>query len=97
MKSVQLNKKSIVWSILFLVTSSLSAQFSDSFTIYFTKTTNIHKQLPNEAWVEQIKKDIPKFKKEKYILIGKNGVSTYRISPDNESSITLPEWLIRMR
>ena len=94
MKSVQLNKKSYVWSILLLVTSGLSAQFSDSFTIYFTKTTNIHKQLPDEPCVEQIKKCIPKFKKEKYILVGKNGVSTYRIDPENEPSFTAPEWLI---
>lgn len=91
---MKLNKIVIFTSILFFVAANLNAQFSDSFTIYFTKTTNIHKQLPNEPWVEQIIKSIPKFKKEKYILIGKNGVSTYRISPDNESNVTLPDWLV---
>ena len=94
MKSILLNKKAFVWSIILLVTSGLSAQFSDSFTIYFTKTANIHKQLPNEPWVEQFKKDIPKFKKDKYILTGKNGMSTYKLDPNNEQSVTIPEWLL---
>ncbi|MFN4915288.1 MAG: GLPGLI family protein [Sphingomonadales bacterium] len=81
--------------ILFYLISvkPLTAQFSDSFTVYYTKTTNLHKNLGNEPWMENIKKVVPKYSKEKYILRGKNGISHYYPLPKEEGEAQIPVWI----
>ena len=95
MKSI-VNKIGIfITCILFYLISvkPLTAQFSDSFTVYYTKTTNLHKNLGNEPWMENIKKVVPKYSKEKYILKGKNGISHYYPLPKEEGEAQIPAWL----
>lgn len=90
------NKNGILLTIILffmLWVKPMAAQFSDSFTIYYTKTTNLHKNLGNEPWMENIKKAIPKYTKEKYILKGKNGISHYYPLPKEEGEAQIPVWL----
>ena len=79
----------------FLFNSTLFGQFHDSFTIYFVKKTNLHKSLGNESWTEQIKKVIPKYVNDKFILTYKNGTSIYKgiVEEENEKSSQVPEWV----
>ena len=79
----------------FLLNSTLFGQFHDSFTIHFVKKTNLHKSLGNESWTEQIKKVIPKYVNDKFILTYKNGTSIYRgiVDEEGDKSTQVPEWL----
>lgn len=80
--------------VLFLVFNQhLKAQFSDSFTVYYTKTTNVHKNLGNSPWMENMKKTVPKYSKDKFILKGKNGISHYYPLPKEEGEAQIPIWL----
>ena len=92
MKS-KLSKGFILFWFLFEI-GCVKAQFSDSFTIFFTKSINVHNQLPKESWAEEVKKSIPKIKKDQYLLIGKQGVSTFKLVPNPDEKSELPEWLL---
>ncbi len=92
-----INKKMRLFLMILFVAvmpQCLVAQFHDSFTIHYTKKTNLHKQLGNDAWTEQIKKNIPKFVNDHFILTYKNGISFYKgiENPEDENS-KIPEWI----
>ena len=81
------------WMLFVVFIQPIKAQFSDSFTVYYTKTTNLHKNLGNEPWMENIKKAVPKYTKEKFILKGKNGISHYYPLPKEEGEAQIPVWI----
>ncbi len=87
--------RAVLIFIVFLANSTLFGQFHDSFTIHFVKKTNLHKSLGDESWTEQIKKVIPKYVNDKFILTYKNGTSIYKgiVEEENEKSTQVPEWV----
>jgi GLPGLI family protein len=87
--------RAVLIFIVFLANSTLFGQFHDSFTIHFVKKTNLHKSLGDESWTEQIKKVIPKYVNDKFILTYKNGTSIYKgiVEEENEKSSQVPEWV----
>jgi GLPGLI family protein len=87
--------RAVLIFIVFLANSTLFGQFHDSFTIHYVKKTNLHKSLGNESWTEQIKKVIPKYVNDKFILTYKNGTSIYKgiVEEENEKSTQVPEWV----
>jgi len=70
------------------------AQISDSFTIYYTKSVNIHKNLGNSPWMENMKKMLPKFLKTPMVLTCKNGVSHYKAQPVEGATAGIPAWMM---
>jgi GLPGLI family protein len=94
MKTQTIKTAAIAIISALLSTTALKAQISDSFTIYYTKTVNVHKGLGNNPWMENMKKMMPKFLKTPFILTYKNGVSHYRVVPSDNATPGIPAWMM---
>lgn len=88
--------RNLLFMIGFVFLVPVHGQFMDSFSILYVKKTNLHKVLGDEPWTEQMKKVIPKYANDHYILTYKNGVSFYKgvVSDEEKDKATqVPDWV----
>jgi len=90
------NMRHLIFILCFIFIVPSRGQFLDSFTISYVKKTNLHKALGDEPWTEQMKKVIPKYVNDQYLLTYKNGISFYKgvVSEEDKNKVSqTPEWL----
>jgi GLPGLI family protein len=94
MKKLTIKPHPILFIFVIFNIANIQAQIADSFTIHYTKTTTIHKALGDNPYAESIKKMVPKYQKNEFVMVCKNGISHYSYIPPKENTSAIPAWMM---